>query len=63
MIAKRENKWCVFHGHPQKPGSKRDKPKGSIIKCYSFNPKIKGAEKKAKNRATKMHQAILISQR
>jgi len=33
-VEKRGNKWCVVHGHPKKPGSKTDKPEGSIIKCF-----------------------------
>jgi len=43
--------YCVLHAHPQKPGSKTDKPEGSIIKCF-----------KTKKEADEMHVAILISQ-
>ena len=60
MIEKKGNRWCVVHGHPKKKGSKTDKPKGTIIKCYSFNPKIKGSEARAKAKANKMHAAIMI---
>lgn len=49
-VEKRGNKWCVVHGHPKK--GPRDKPKGSIIKCFP-----------TKKQAIAMHQAILISQK
>ena len=62
MIAKRGNQWCVLHGHTQKKNSKTDKPAGSVIKCYPFNPNVKGSEASAKDKATKMHRAILISE-
>ena len=62
MIVKRGNRWCVVHGHPMKKGSKTDKPKGTIIKCYSFTPGNKQSEANAKAKAKKMHQAILISE-
>lgn len=61
MVVKKGNKWCVVHGHPQKKGSKIDKPKGSVIKCYSFNPKVKGSEAQAKAKANKMHSAIIAN--
>lgn len=46
-----EKPYCVVHGSPQKAGSKTDKPKGSIIKCY-----------KDKADADRHHKAIIISQ-
>ena len=52
MIEKRGNKWCAVHGHPQKSGSKTDKPKGSIIKCFDTYAEAK-----------RMHTAIIISQK
>lgn len=45
-----KTKWCVVHGHP--PKTKRDKPIGTIIKCFDTRAE-----------AVKMHQAIIISQR
>lgn len=51
MIEKRGDKWCVLHGHPQKEGSKTDKPIGSVIKCFP-----------TEKQAIAMHQAIIISQ-
>ena len=62
MIEKRGNRWCVVHGHPKKKGSKTDKPKGSIIKCYSFTPGNKVSETRAHNKAKAHHAAIVISQ-
>ena len=50
-VVKRGGKWCVVHGHAQKKGSKRDKPKGSVIKCFS-----------SKAKAEAMHRAIAINQ-
>lgn len=50
-VVKRDDKWCVVHGHPQKPGSKTDKPEGSVIKCFP-----------TKEQAEAMHKAIIISQ-
>jgi len=50
-VVKRGNKWCVIHAHPQKTGSKTDKPLGSVIKCFP-----------TKQQAVKMHTAIVISQ-
>lgn len=61
MVRKRGSAWCVLHGHPKKKGSKRDKPQGSVIKCYSFNPSVKGSEARAKSKALKMHKAIMAS--
>lgn len=51
MVVKRGDKWCVVHAHPQKPGSKTDKPPGTVIKCFD-----------TKQDAKAMHRAILISQ-
>jgi hypothetical protein len=50
MVVSRGGKFCVVHGHAKKPGSKTDKPAGSVIKCF---------DKKAD--AMAMHKAILIS--
>lgn len=52
MIGKRSGKWCVLHAHPQKRGSKRDKPPGSVIKCFS-----------SRKKAVAMHSAIKASQK
>lgn len=52
MVIKRGNKWCVVHGSPQKAGSKTDKPKGSVIKCFD-----------TKAEADAMHRAIIISKK
>jgi DNA adenine methylase len=51
-VVKRGDKWCVVHGHPIKPGSKTDKPPGSIIKCFP-----------TKEEAVAMHKAIIVSQK
>ena len=61
MVEKRGNAWCVVHGHPKKKDSKTDKPKGTIIKCYYFDPTLKGSEARAKKKANKMHRAIMLS--
>ena len=50
-VVKRGDRWCVVHGHPQKPGSPTDKPPGTIIKCFP-----------TKAQAEAMHRAIIISQ-
>lgn len=50
-VVKRGDSWCVIHGHPQKPGSKTDKPIGSVIKCFP-----------TREQAEAMHKAIIISQ-
>lgn len=42
---------CVYHGHAKKPGSKTDKPKGSVIKCHGSHAE-----------AVAQHRAIVISQ-
>lgn len=47
---------CVVHGHKKKKGSKRDKPKGTPIKCF---PNTKDGRKKARA----MHTAIVINQK
>jgi len=62
MVVKRGNAYCVVHGHPQKPGSKTDKPKGTAIKCYSFTPGNEQSENEARRKAFKMHRAILVNQ-
>ena len=59
MVVKRGDSWCVVHGPPQKPGSKTDKPIGSVIKCYSIK---EYGEEGARKRAEAMHKAIVISQ-
>lgn len=51
MVKKRGDKWCVVHAHPQKTGSKTDKPMGTTIKCFD-----------KKKDADAMHAAIIISQ-
>ena len=51
MVVKRGNKWCVVHAHPQKKGSKTDKPEGTVIKCFG-----------TKAEADRMHRAILANQ-
>lgn len=51
-VKKRGALWCVVHGHKKKKGSKRDKPKGTVIKCF-----------KSKKKALAMHFAIIMSQR
>jgi hypothetical protein len=52
MTIRKTNGFAVVHGHPKKKGSKRDKPKGSII-----------AKHKTKKEAVKQHQAIMASKR
>ena len=52
MVVKRGNRWCVVHGSPKRPGSKTDKPRGTVIKCFT-----------SKEEAQKMHTAILLSKR
>ena len=54
FVVKKGDKWCVVHGHPKKPGSKTDKPEGSIIKCFPGTPE-------GKKQAEAMHKAIIIS--
>ena len=51
MIVKKKGGWAVVHAHPQKAGSKRDKPIGTVIKVH-----------KTKKAAVSHHNAILISQ-
>ncbi len=53
-VVRRGSRWCVVHAHPKKPGSTTDRAPGTPIKCFT-GPN-------AKQRAIKMHQAILISQ-
>jgi hypothetical protein len=50
----------VVHGHPQKPGSKTDKPEGSTIKSYSFE---KYGKAQAIQKAHAMHYAIMMSEK
>jgi hypothetical protein len=50
-VVKRGDKWCVVHGHPQKPGSKTDKPPGSIIHCFP-----------TREQAEAQHKAIIVSE-
>ena len=50
-VVRRGSKYCVVHAHPPRPGSKTDKPIGTVIRCFDN-----------KKDAEKMHQAILISQ-
>ena len=49
-VEKRGDKWCVVHGHPQKAGSKTDKPEGTVIKCFD-----------TKAEADAMHRAIMAN--
>lgn len=62
MVRKRGDAWCVVHGHPRKPGSKTDKPIGSVIKCFPFTPGNADSEAMAKAKAERMHRAILANQ-
>lgn len=48
---------CVVHGHKKKKGSKRDKPKGTAIKCYTEDTLAEAYKK-----AAAMHSAITHSQ-
>ena len=56
MVRKKNGKWCVLHGHPQKKGSKTDKPIGAVIKCFPGTPE-------GKAQALAMHAAILLSEK
>lgn len=47
-VVKRGSEWCVVHGH--EPKSAKDKPKGSVIKCFPTEEK-----------ALAMHRAIMAS--
>lgn len=49
----------VVHGHAQKKGSKRDKPKGSVIHSYSFK---KYGRLGAIGKAKAMTTAITLSE-
>lgn len=51
---------CVLHGHPKKPGSKTDKPAGSVIKCFPFSGE--GGRDGAIKKAYQQHYAITKSQ-
>jgi len=50
-VVQRGDRWCVVHGHPMTPGSKTDKPIGTVIKCFP-----------TKEEAIAMHKAIIISE-
>ena len=52
----------MVHGHPRKVGSKTDKPKGSVIKCYPFKPGSETSEANAKRKADAQHYAIMMSE-
>jgi len=58
MVVKKGNAWCVVHGSPKKAGSKTDKPKGTVIKCFSFSPGNKASETKARQKAQGLHYRI-----
>jgi hypothetical protein len=58
-VEKRGGSWCVLHGHPQKEGSKTDKPPGTAIHCYSI---AEFGEEGARKKAMAMHYAITQSQ-
>jgi hypothetical protein len=58
MVVKRGGRWCVMHSSPQRPGSKTDKPPGTIIKCYSI---ATYGDKGTRQRALAMHRAIEAS--
>lgn len=60
MVKVYDDKACVLHGHPQKPGSPTDKPEGTPIHCYSF---AQYGKEKAIKKAQAMHYAIAISQK
>lgn len=51
--------YCVVHAHPKKPGSKTDKPIGTIIHCYPG----KKSDKSALRKAIKLHYAIKMSEK
>ena len=59
MVEQRGSAWCVVHGHPRKPGSKRDKPMGTVIKCYYYTPGSKRSNNAAKRKALALHRAIM----
>ena len=54
MIKKIPGGWAVVHAHPKKKGSKTDKAPGTPIKKFYG--------KDAKEKAQKMHKAILLSE-
>jgi len=58
-VEKRGDEWCVLHGHPQKTGSKTDKPAGTPIHCYSI---AEFGEEGARKKAMAMHYAIQMSE-
>jgi hypothetical protein len=49
----------VLHGHPQKAGSKTDKPEGTVMKSYSYAQYGKAG---AIRRAYAMHSAVKHSE-
>lgn len=59
MIKIEPNRACVVHGHNPKKDSATDRPKGSIIKCYSF---ADYGRKQAIEKAHAMHYAIAKSE-
>ena len=56
------HRYCVVHGHPQKKESVTDKPIGSIIKCYTYNPTNESSRQEALRKARALHYAITKSQ-
>jgi len=60
IVKKMGDKICVLHGHPQKEGSKTDKPEGTPIKCYSI---AEFGEAGAMKKAQAMHYAIAMSEK
>lgn len=60
MVKVFEDRACVLHGHPQKEGSKTDKPMGTTMKCYYFSVHGKA---EAIKKAEAMHYAIQMSQK
>lgn len=50
MIKRVGDMWAVVHAHTRKKGSKRDKPKGTIIKKF-----------RTKKEALAMHRAIMAN--
>jgi len=61
MVKVYSNRACVLHGHAQKAGSKTDKPKGSVIKCYYFGKD--GDRELCIEKANQMHYAIMQSEK
>lgn len=62
MTVKKSGKcYSVTHGSPQKPGSKRDKPEGTVIKKYCPGKEGVKSEEEARKKAYAMHTAIVKS--